>query len=117
MVLNIENKEYYLDIDKMMKWVATTPSSEKNIDITITHTSPVFTENAEEIEGSSVKEITESKSTLNESMNHIRYDFMKLILSTMLGHYTDDAGILVVTPQQRICLNTLKNKNILVEVK
>lgn len=117
MVLNIENKEYYLDIDKLMKWVAMTPSSEKNIDITITHTSPVFTEDAEEIEGSSVKEITESKSTLNDTMNNIRYDFMKIILSTMLGHYTDNNGELKITPQQRICLNTLKNKNILVEFK
>ena len=117
MVVDIQNKKYAFDIDKMMKWVSSTPKGEKNIDITITHTTPVFTEEQEEIKGSSVKEITESKSVLNDTMNQIRYDFMKMIVSTILGHYSSIDGTLEITPQQQICLNTLKNKGILVEIK
>ena len=117
MTIDFKNKKYSFDLDKLMKWVAATPSNEKNIDITITQTSPIFNEDNEVIEGGSVKEITETKSNLNNTMNQIRFEFMRMIMATVLEHYTNYVGENEFTPQQEICINTLKNKGILVELK
>lgn len=116
--------KYAIDLDKLMKWVSTTPSSEKNVATTITQIIPIIDEESnvddDSIANFSTKEITENKDTLNDTMNNIRYDIIKLLLNTLFSsvdHLNSSSLQEVLSIQQRICFNTLLNKGIIIELK
>ena len=106
-------------MDKIMAWVVETPVSEKNINTITTMSYPNANDDEEEIVE---KEISENKSTLNETMNNVRYDFIRMLLNTVFATFTNNMNqIITLTPDdlsfgQKIVFNTLVNKKIIKEV-
>lgn len=118
-MIEIDGKYYVIDMDKMMAWVSETPSTEKNINIITTMTYPITNDDEEEIVE---KEVSENKSSLNEIMNNVRYDFIRSMISTLFSTFTNDMGEIVTTSLnglsfgQKIAFNTLYYKKIIIEV-
>ncbi len=118
-MIEIGGKYYVLDMDKIMAWVVETPVSEKNINTITTMSYPNANDDEEEIVE---KEISENKSTLNETMNNVRYDFIRMLLNTVFATFTNNMNqIITLTPDdlsfgQKIVFNTLVNKKIIKEV-
>lgn len=116
--MNYENKEYMIDVDRLMSWVSETPSSERNVNTITTLTYPITTDDEEMFE----KEISENKSSLNEAMNNIRYDLIRNLLNNLFAVYNGDMGVLTshdvseLSFSQRIAFNTLVSKKIIIEV-
>lgn len=120
-MFKIDNKVYAIDMNKLMKWVATTPSSEKNVSTTITQVIPIIDEETgieeETMANFSTKEITENKETLNDTMNSIRYDIVKIFLNKLLENEFYEGSLENnLTYQQRICFNTLLHNGIIIEL-
>lgn len=128
-MFKIDNKTYIIDLDKLMQWVSQTPSSEKNVSTTITQIIPIMEEENSEIEnalsGITTKEITENKDSLNDIMNNIRYDIIKILLlnilqtennivNTQIDYSSFERGM---TCYQKLCFNSLLNKGIIIELK
>ena len=122
-MLKLGNKAYAIDISKIMRWVSTTPQEERNILTTITQVQPLQTtdygidDEDVSIEVAS-KEITENKTTLNDTMNNVRYDLIKMILSELFT-YTNNESNSDRTPlsfTQKICFNTLAKEGIIYEI-
>lgn len=119
-MIEIEGKYYVIDMDKMMAWVVETPASEKNINTITTMSYPITNDDDEEeiVE----KEVSENKSTLNETMNNVRYDFIRILMNTIFTTFTNNMNqIITLTPEdlsfgQKLAFNTLINKNIIKEV-
>ena len=69
-----------------------------------------------------LQEVSENKSTLNETMNNVRYDFIHILLNTIFTTFTNNMNqIITLTPEdlsfgQKLAFNTLINKNIIKEV-
>ena len=118
-MIDIDGVIYKIDIDALMAWVSETPSSEKNISTITTLNYPLTDEDEEIIE----KEVSESKATLNDTMNNIRYDLIKNLINTLFTTYTNNLNDIVtyslkdLTFGQKIAFNTLFAKNIIKEVK
>ena len=116
-MIDIDGVIYKLDIDALMAWVSETPSSEKNISTITTLNYPLSDEDIIE------KEVSESKATLNDTMNNIRYDLIKNLINTLFTTYTNNLNDIVtyslkdLTIGQKIAFNTLFAKNIIKEVK
>ena len=116
-MIDIDGKFYKIDMDAVMKWVSETPSSEKNINTITTLTYPI-------IEGEEVveKEITENKSTLNDIMSNVRYDFFRILLNTLFIPLTNEINQMVtfsladMSIGQKLAFNTLLAKQIITEV-
>ena len=110
-MIEIEGKYYVIDMDKMMAWVVETPASEKNINTITTMSYPITNDDDEEeiVE----KEVSENKSTLNETMNNVRYDFIRILLNTIFTTFTNNMNqIITLTPEdlsfgQKLAFNTL----------
>lgn len=113
-MLTIDGKTYAIDMDALMAWVSSTPSSERNVATTITETYPMMTDESDEIEVAS-KEIMETKASMNETMNNIRYDFVKMLINMVLDQNTYDT--LAMPISQRLAFNTLLLKKIIIEVE
>ena len=122
-MIKLGNKAYAIDISKIMRWVSTTPPEERNILTTITQVQPLQTAGYDiddedvSIEVAS-KEITENKTTLNDTMNNVRYDLIKMILSELFT-YTNNESNSDWTPlsfTQKICFNTLAKEGIIYEI-
>ena len=122
-MLKLGNKAYAIDISKIMRWVSTTPQEERNILTTITQVQPLQTtdygidDEDVSIEVAS-KEMTENKTTLNDTMNNVRYDLIKMILSELFT-YTNNESNSDWTPlsfTQKICFNTLAKEGIIYEI-
>lgn len=115
-MIDINGIYYKIDMDKLMEWVAKTPSNEKNVGTTTTVT---YLDTDDE---TPQKEITESKTTLNDNMNNIRYDFIKNLLTTIFSVFPDEMGQVEYksfknfTIGQKLCFNTLLAKKIIVQV-
>lgn len=114
----IDGKVYYLNIDNLFSIVSDTPQKERPISTTITQ---VYGDN-DEIEGNA-KEIVESKSNFNETMNNVRYDMLKNLITCLLTTTVDTDGAILrvihlkdMTFAQGLCFNTLIEYNILSEV-
>lgn len=114
----IDGKVYYLNIDNLFSIVSDTPQKERPISTTITQ---VYGDN-DEIEGNA-KEIVESKSNFNETMNNVRYDMLKNLITCLLTTTIDTEGAILrvthlkdMTFAQGLCFNTLIEYNILSEV-
>jgi len=118
-MIEIDGKFYIIDMDKLMAWVAETPSSEKNINTITTMTYPITNDDEEEIVE---KEISETKSTLNDAMNNIRYDFVRILINTILTTFTTDLNQILsyelktMSFSQKLAFNTLLYKKIIIEV-
>ena len=122
-MLKIGDKIYAIDISKIMQWVSTTPQGERNILTTITQVQPIQAVDYEiDDEDGSIevasKEITENKTTLNETMNNIRYDLIMMILSELFTYKneTDSSNYVPITFTQKICFNTLVKEGIIYEI-
>ena len=117
------DKIYAINISKIMRWVSTTPQEERNILTTITQVQPLKTADYDiddedvSIEVAS-KEITENKTTLNDTMNNVRYDLIKMIISELFTYRneTDDSNYAPITFTQKICFNTLVKEGIIYEI-
>lgn len=118
-MVDIDGILYKIDIDALMAWVSETPSSEKNISTITTLNYPLTDEDEEIVE----KEISENKTTLNDTMNNIRYDLIRNLINTLFTTYTNNINDIVtytlkdLTFGQKIAFNTLLAKNIIKEVK
>ena len=107
-----------LDFIRILYTVVETPSAEKNINV-ITQFSYPAVDNEDIVE----KDITENKSTLNDTLNNIRYDFVRALLNNILI-MTSDASGNIITQQsieefsigQKIAFNSLLDKKIIIEV-
>jgi len=106
-MFEINGKFYAIDMDMVMKWVAESPSNERNISTTTTISYPVMDGDEEIVE----KEISENKSSINDVMSNVRYDFVRILLNTLLTASTMDLSV-----AQRIAFNTLISKNIITEI-
>lgn len=122
-MLKLGNKAYAIDISKIMRWVSTTPQEERNILTTITQVQPLQTAGYDiddedvSIEVAS-KEITENKTTLNDTMNNVRYDLIKMIISELFTYTNNesDGNWKALSFTQRICFNTLVKEGIIYEI-
>ena len=112
-MIDIDGVIYKIDIDALMAWVSETPSSEKNISTITTLNYPLSDEDIIE------KEVSESKATLNDTMNNIRYDLIRNLINTLFTTYNDIVtySLKDLTIGQKIAFNTLFAKNIIKEVK
>ena len=112
-MIDIDGVIYKIDIDALMAWVSETPSSEKNISTITTLNYPLTDEDIIE------KEVSESKATLNDTMNNIRYDLIRNLINTLFTTYNDVVTFSLkdLTVGQKIAFNTLFTKNIIKEVK
>ena len=112
-MIDIDGVIYKIDIDALMAWVSETPSSEKNISTITTLNYPLTDEDIIE------KEVSESKATLNDTMNNIRYDLIRNLINTLFTTYNDVVtySLKDLTVGQKIAFNTLFAKNIIKEVK
>lgn len=116
----IDDKIYFLNLDAVFALVSETPNTEKMINTTITQ----YYGGEEEGKVNNGKEIVESKSNLNDTMNNVRYDFIKYLISCVLSHGVNSDGspfgiksLKDLTFGQGLCFNTLIEYKILCEVK
>ena len=118
-MIEIDGKYYIIDLDKLMSWIVETPSSERNISTITTMSYPITNEENEELVE---KEVSETKSTLNETMNNVRYDIVRNLFNVLFSTFTNDIGqIVTMTTKelsfaQKIVFNTLLHKKIIIEV-
>ena len=112
-MIDIDGVIYKIDIDALMAWVSETPSSEKNISTITTLNYPLSDEDIIE------KEVSESKATLNDTMNNIRYDLIRNLINTLFTNINDVVtySLKDLTVGQKIAFNILFAKNIIKEVK
>jgi hypothetical protein len=119
-MIEIDGKFYIIDMDKLMSWIVETPSSEKNINTITTMSYPIT--NDEEEQEIVEKEVSETKSTLNETMNNVRYDLVRNLINVLLTTYINDMNQIISLSKndlsfgQRLAFNTLFYKNIIIEV-
>lgn len=117
-MIDIDGKYYIIDMDAVMQWVSETPNSEKNINTITTITYPI-------IDGEEVveKEVSENKSSLNDTMNNVRYDFIRILLNTLLTTFTNEMNQIVsysykdLTFAQKLAFNTLMSKKIIKDLQ
>lgn len=122
-MLKLGNKAYAIDISKIMRWVSTTPQEERNILTTITQVQPLQTtdygiDDEDVTIDVASKEITENKTTLNDTMNNVRYDLIKMILSELFTYTNNESnsGWTPLSFTQKICFNTLAKEGIIYEI-
>lgn len=117
----IDDKIYYLNLDAVFGMVTNTPNNEKPVNTTITQ---VYGHDEDDNEIGGGKEIVETKSNLNDTMNNVRYDLVKNLIFTLLSISYDDDG----TPRrvfhlsdlsfaQGLSFNTLIEYNFLQEIE
>jgi hypothetical protein len=116
----IDGKLYYINLDNLFKYVAEISSKEKPINTTITQ----FYGGEDEDMGGDDKQIVETKANVNDTMNTVRYDVIKYIISCLFENNVNSDGITVginhlneLTFAQGVCLNTLLKHKILLEVE
>lgn len=118
-MIEIDGKYYIIDMDRMMSWICETPSPEKNIITITTMNYPITNDDEEDIVE---KEVTENKQTLNETMNNIRYDFVRIMINTLMNTFMNNMNqIITMRTQdlsfgQKLAFNTLLDKNIIKEI-
>lgn len=114
----IDDKVYYLNLDTLFTMIAETPNNEKIVNTTITQ----YYGGEEQENINNGKEITETKSNMNETMNNVKYDFIKYLVSCLLsnGYGSEGSPISIMrfrdlSVGQVLCLNTLIEYKILCE--
>lgn len=139
--ISFNHKYYAFDMERVMAFCSASTNEEKNIETTITH---VYDDSINDNDGISrektifnpvtktaitvnkpiSKEVREVKSNCNGNFNSIRYDFIKLIINTIIETQVYNDGTLVIQEDetdlslgQKLCFNTLIKENLLVEIK
>lgn len=117
-MISINGKYYKIDMDSVMAWVTETPSTERSIGTITTLTYQSVDDNGELVE----KEVSESKNSLNEALNNVRYDFVRILINTIFTVYSNSINEMVTVSLddlsfgQKIAFNTLLDKGIIKEV-
>ena len=117
-MISINGKYYKIDMDSVMAWVTETPSTERSIGTITTLTYQSVDDNGELVE----KEVSESKNSLNEALNNVRYDFVRILINTIFTVYSNSINEMVTVSfddlsfGQKIAFNTLLDKGIIKEV-
>lgn len=118
-IIDLDNKQYAIDMNKLMAWVSKTPANEKNVTTSISQLWPIVEDGNDE---TMQKEVTETKSTLNENMNNVRYDFVRILINTILNPLFNGDGMLInssindFTFGQSLAFNTLLKEGIIIEL-
>lgn len=116
-MINIDGKHYRIDLDALMEWVSKSPDTEKNIQTTTTLSYPIYVD--EEENEDLTKEITEIKSTLNDTLNQVRYDLVRTLVNNILIYDADPSSSTSslddMSLGQKISFNSLLAKKIIVE--
>ncbi|MCD8206313.1 MAG: hypothetical protein LUD72_00080 [Bacteroidales bacterium] len=81
-------KVYTVNMTKVIQWVTETPQTEKNVFTTITQRWESMDEGAS-LGGVTSKDVTESKSNINETTSGYRLELVKFILSFAFSAETD----------------------------
>ena len=81
----IDGKIYYFNLDAVFELASKIPNNEKIINTTITQ----YYGGDSEKNANNGKEIAESKSSVNETMSNVRYDFIKYLVSCLLSNRYD----------------------------
>lgn len=112
-MIEIDGKAYYIDIDALINWVSQTPSSEKNVTTITTINYPITEEDEEPFD----KEVSETKSMLNEVFNNIRYDVIRTLMNCLFNSYGETINISLseLTFGQKLAFNSLVEKKIIKE--
>lgn len=132
--IDINDMEYMLDLDKVMKWISECPSNENRVDTEIHIIEPLDEDNdinmpveddMEEYPSTvavpSTKEVTESKSNKNPQMSEIRWNLVFKLIDTLFSSgYNSDRDIACLlcdnrelTFAHRLAMNTLMDMGIL----
>lgn len=116
----IDDKVYYINLDKLFKYIAEISTKEKPINTTITQ----YYGNDEDDVQTDEKQIVETKSNVNEVMSNVRYDMVKFIFTCLFESKVNSEGIPMgidhlneLSFAQGVCLNTLIKHKILLEVE
>lgn len=129
------NGRYYaIDMDKFMEFISHNPNNEKDTNTVITQvfadTSLDEDDDNENIKEKSIgdfravsKEITETKSNNNVAFNNVRYDFIRILLNTIVSPYYSPEGDIIKVENdddlflgQKIAFNTLLHSGIIFEI-
>lgn len=129
------NGRYYaIDMDKFMEFISHNPNNEKDTNTVITQvfadTSLDEDDDNENIKEKSIgdfravsKEITETKSNNNVAFNNVRYDFIRILLNTIVSPYYSPEGAIIKVENdddlflgQKIAFNTLLQSGIIFEI-
>ena len=101
------NGRYYaIDMDKFMEFISHNPNNEKDTNTVITQvfadTSLDEDDDNENIKEKSIgdfravsKEITETKTNNNVAFNNVRYDFIRILLNTIVSPYYSPEGAII----------------------
>lgn len=120
MYYQIDDKLYYINLDVVFSIISENQTTDKLVNTTITQYYGGDAEN----NANNGKEIVESKSNFNETLNNVRYDFVKFLISCLLtsGYESDGSTQHIIhhtdlTFAQGLCLNTLIKYKILSEIE
>lgn len=126
------NGRYYaIDMDKFMEFISHNPNNEKDTNTVITQVfadTPI--DDNENIKEKGIgdfravsKEITETKSNNNVAFNNVRYDFIRILLNTIVSPYYSPEGAIIKVENdddlflgQKIAFNTLLHSGIIFEI-
>lgn len=120
---DFNGKTFYIDIKALMSFLTKSSSNEKQNDTSITQIYAVDQEeNSNDVKMVS-KEVSETKSNINDTMVNIRYDIIKYMLNGLLEPIQNENGRIVyinnldeINFTQTLCLNSLKAEGILKEL-
>ena len=130
-MIQIEGKNYAIDMNKLMEFVTTPEKNDLSRDTTVVETygmPQLMTSDGDLVADPSKfglisKEISTSKGNESESSLPLRYDLVKNFLSTLVTPMAgSDGGPIIIesidelTFGQKICFNTLMHAGILIEI-
>lgn len=121
---DFNGKAFYIDMKALISFLTTSSSDEKQNDTSITQ---IYAIDQEEMSNNDVKmvskEVSETKSNINDTMVNIRYDLVKNLLNALIEPIqNENSGIVYINNlnemnfTQTLCLNTLKAEGILKEL-
>lgn len=121
---DFNGKAFYIDMKALISFLTTSSSDEKQNDTSITQ---IYAIDQEEMSNNDVKmvskEVSETKSNINDTMVNIRYDLVKNLLNALIEPIQNENGGIVYINNlnemnfaQTLCLNTLKAEGILKEL-
>lgn len=123
---------YVIDMNKFMEFVSKNPNCEKDTNTVITQ---MFADTSDEDDEQNIKdkgisgfkaiskEITETKANNNTAFNNVRYDFIRILLNTIVSPYYNPEGTIIKVENdddlflgQKIAFNTLLHSGIIFEI-
>lgn len=125
---------YAIDMEKFIHFVSTCSDKEKDTNTTITQ---IFSDTSNSDEDDIItkdisnnnfrvvsKEISETRANNNAVFNNVRYDFIRILLNTIINPYYNPDGSMIIANNenemflgQKIAFNTLLHNGIIFEIK